>query len=329
MPTNTHAYRSPAGVLAAADNGARYLSNGAVTEVARGGLLSAAAPLLNSQLGKVMRLEVLPNRDALEYRQQYGLDSPSLHTLFRGTLRYRGFSSLLGSLTALGLTDGSRAVPAGVSSWPDLLRHMGVGLRTPTPPAAGDTLASAGSGHSDRALEHAAALSALEWLGALDPSTPLVLPPTGGSVRDATCSLLSLRLAYGPTDRDAVLMEHQLRVDYPRGGVDGMRQSRVLTSTLVDYGTPGGTSAMARTVGLAAAVGISCVLDSALTGQQALPGGVLRPTLPAVYQYALPKLAEEGLHFNETARDVDETDGGGGYVRREERGASIGVGAAG
>lgn len=324
---------SPAGVLAAADNGARYLSDGKVTKVARGGLLGAAAPLLGSQLGRVMRLEVLPNRDALEYRQQYGLDSPSLHTLFRGTLRYRGFSSLLGSLTTLGLTDGSRAVPAGVSNWPDLLHHMD--LCAPAPPAAGASLAGARSDGDDRAKTHAVAFSALEWLGALDPSTPVVLPPAGGSVRDAMCSLLSLRLAYGPTERDAVLMEHQLRVDYPEPlpgshAVGETRRSRVLTSTLVEYGTPGGTSAMARTVGLAAAVGVACVLDSASAGagERALPGGVLRPTLPAVYRYALPRLAEEGLHFNETAREMDETDERGVYVPKEEVGASVGVGAA-
>jgi len=274
---------SPKGVLAATDNGARYLRDGQVVEVSAGRLLRAAVPLEGSQLSKTMRLEVLPNRDSLAYRGRYDLDSPHLRSLFRGTLRYEGWSSLFDELARLGLTDDSGRVPKGVETWLQLLAHVG---------------ASGGAGAGP------AALSALEWLGVFDPATPVVVPPRGGSVRDATCALLEARLAYGPTERDAILMEHQMRVEYP-DDVGERRPPCVVTSTLVEYGTPGGDSAMARSVGLTAAIGVSLVLSANQTLANGLPCnllpvGVLRPTLPVVYEYALPLLAEEGLHFNET-----------------------------
>lgn len=297
---------SPQGVLAATDNGARFLSDGRIVHIEPGRLLQAAAPLSASPLGRVMRLEVIPNRDSLAYRDLYGLDSSYLRTLFRGTLRYEGFSSLFGVLMTLGLTDGTRSLPDGVQQWPNLLAHLGIEVpasgadddeRTPIPDRAHEKLES-----------DVAARVALEWLGALDPSTSVEVPPQGGwSVRDATCALLERRLKYRPTERDAVLMEHQICVEYPEGRSPGQQPCKhVLTSTLVEYGTPGGASAMSRTVGLAAAAGVSYVLSPREKiiddCEKALPTGILRPTLPSIYEFALPLLAREGLYFNENVR---------------------------
>ena len=46
-------------------------------------------------------LEVLPNRDSLNYENTYGIANVS--TLFRGTLRYGGFSSLMYVFKNMGL----------------------------------------------------------------------------------------------------------------------------------------------------------------------------------------------------------------------------------
>jgi hypothetical protein len=101
---------NPRGVLTATQNPAKYLRNGKVIEVSATDLLRAARPF---DLNPAFNLEVLPNRDSLSYAADYGLQSA--HTLFRGTLRYHGFSSIVDRLRAVGLLSADR--------WIDLKQH--------------------------------------------------------------------------------------------------------------------------------------------------------------------------------------------------------------
>ena len=268
---------SPAGVLAATRNGARWQAEGRVVEVAPNELLSSASPLEGGPLARAFSLEVLPNRDALPYAQLYSLHEEA-SSFFRGTLRYRGWSALMHSLASLGLTAIDQPLPPSATSWPQLLAHLNVPSDV------------AGAPPSARG-----AVEALQWLGAYDARTPLPRASHAGpSVADAFCGLLEARLGYGEGERDAVLMEHQLHVEYSDG-----RSPATLYSSLVDYGdSGGGASAMARSVGCTAAVGVGRVLASPSDATPAL-SGVLRPTERAVWEYCLPKLSAEGIHFRE------------------------------
>ena len=76
---------SPRGVLMAARNSARYLAGGEVVNVPGERLLVSAQ---SSNRFPTMRLEVIPNRDSLEYKDLYGVKDVS--SICRGTLRYQG-----------------------------------------------------------------------------------------------------------------------------------------------------------------------------------------------------------------------------------------------
>jgi saccharopine dehydrogenase-like NADP-dependent oxidoreductase len=76
---------SPLGMLYAAGNSAQYLQNGKIIQVKGDDLLKAALP---SNRFPTLRLEVLPNRDSLIYRDLYNV--PDIHSICRGTLRYEG-----------------------------------------------------------------------------------------------------------------------------------------------------------------------------------------------------------------------------------------------
>lgn len=76
---------SPRGVLSAAGNPARYLLHGQVINVPGEELLLSTTP---SNRIPTLRLEVIPNRDSLSYRELYGV--PHVHSICRGTLRYEG-----------------------------------------------------------------------------------------------------------------------------------------------------------------------------------------------------------------------------------------------
>jgi saccharopine dehydrogenase-like NADP-dependent oxidoreductase len=76
---------SPRGVLNAANNSAKFLSNGQIQQVEGDRLLLSAQPSLRFP---TLRLEALPNRDSLAYRELY--DVKEVHSICRGTLRYEG-----------------------------------------------------------------------------------------------------------------------------------------------------------------------------------------------------------------------------------------------
>ena len=91
---------SPQGVLMALLNPAKYKLDGVVHTIPGSQLLEK---IISNPVDafKGFALEGLPNRDSLSYIDQYGL-STDIKTMFRGTLRYKGFSSLLSCFNQLG-----------------------------------------------------------------------------------------------------------------------------------------------------------------------------------------------------------------------------------
>jgi len=75
--------------------------------------------------------------------------------------------------------------------------------------------------------------------------------------------------------------------------LDGEREESI-RSTLIDFGTPEGESAMARTVGTPAAVGARMILE----GEIDLTG-VHIPELPEIYEPVLDELERLGIAFEE------------------------------
>ena len=83
------------------------------------------------------------------------------------------------------------------------------------------------------------------------------------------------------------MRQHQFTVQYPD------HQERI-TSTMIDFGIPGGDSSMNRTVGLPAAVAVRMVLEDQIQAR-----GVLVPVLPEIYEPALAELQRLGIQFVE------------------------------
>ncbi|GBG26799.1 Saccharopine dehydrogenase NAD+, L-lysine-forming [Hondaea fermentalgiana] len=104
---------------------------------------------------------------------------------------------------------------------------------------------------------------------------------------DGLCALLESKLALKPGERDMTVMQHSFN--------DGERSSKLLV-----YGSKSDT-AMARTVGLTAAIGVELMLDP-VDPLASRATGVLVPTLKSIYKPALDRLASEGLVFHESVR---------------------------
>jgi saccharopine dehydrogenase-like NADP-dependent oxidoreductase len=89
-------------VVTAAKNSARYLQAGNVVEVQSEDLLGSSNPVLSAPWPE-LELEHLPNRDSCSYQDVYGLTHAQ--SVYRGTLRYRGWSDIMNGFGKMGLLD--------------------------------------------------------------------------------------------------------------------------------------------------------------------------------------------------------------------------------
>ncbi|KAF9815156.1 hypothetical protein IEO21_04774 [Rhodonia placenta] len=307
---------SPRGVLSAALNDAHFLVQGREFNLPGSGLLQAHIP--NVPVSKVLQFEGLANRDSLPYAALYGLQVPDqVRTVFRGTLRYPGFSKLMAGFIKIGLLETMPSVH--LDDWSSLTRKA---LEERLGELVMDDEASILSAVRDATgLDDVAELiDALRWLSIMPRKLAEVssnvldrpsasLPPVPSRPMppiDLFALLLAHKLRYQPTERDLVVLHHEIVAQpKPTGRTSSPQLTTTYTSSLISYGTPE-TSAMARCVGLPVAFAALQVLDGTVNLR-----GVHGPTDKAVYGTVLAKLEGVGLGMKESSRTglglVEET----------------------
>jgi saccharopine dehydrogenase-like NADP-dependent oxidoreductase len=273
---NPYGYKfswSPKGVLLAGKNDGRYRKEGKEVEVPGQDLFSHYWHLEVPMIGE---LEAYPNRDSLGYVDLYGLKG--IPTMFRGTLRHKGWCDTLKAIADMGYFDAAEKDWKGKT-----FADLGWQLVGKSP--SGDLRAAfaeklgidAGSAIFDR----------FEWLGLFSDESVGI--DKGGVIDIMTARMLE-KMPYAPKERDMIILYHQFVAEYSDGKKEG------ITSTLIDYGIPGGDSSMARTVSLPAAVGARMILD----GKFAKPG-VWVPVIPELYNPILDELETLDIKCEEKA----------------------------
>lgn len=269
---------SPRAVLLAALNDARYLWNGQQVQVPGKRLLASALP---NPFASRFNLEGVPNRDSLKYVPLYGLEGIS--TMLRGTLRYKGFCSLMQCFQTLGLLS-LEPLPMELQkkdlTWSQIMTEFLL-------PKGLDRALASGDLTQDRLF------SALEWLGMFSSEEPF--DARALTMLDAFCELLQRKLAFKEGELDLVVMQHEFVIT--TGDVTS-KANEYISSSLIEYGQrdKGGFSAMARTVGYPVAVASEMILDGRWSGMS----GVLAPLSPHMYNPLLEKLEKvAGIRFTE------------------------------
>lgn len=228
---------------------------------------------------KELQLECLPNRDSLWYEKIYGIDG--IPTIFRGTLRYEGFSRLMSVFRNVGLF-GPHLFDS-TCTWQDVLaelqrihKHSGT---------LEEFLVDCAGGDQDLATE---AMKCLQWMHMTGPDDVV---HRSAAIIDLFCVKLEEYLRYGKDEHDMVVMHHSITAKFDDGSVEEH------TSSLQAFGDDSMT-AMCKTVGYPTAATTDLILRGHLQGRR----GLLLPTTRDIYRPTLEMMAKEGIIFQERVR---------------------------
>lgn len=232
---------NPRGVLRASQNDARYRKEGNLTEINGLELLKSASPFAADAWSHLPPLECLPNRDSLIYEEAYNISNAS--TIFRGTLRYHGFSSLMSVFQNVGLLNETFVIQDHHESWSDVLDML---MHSKEQESKGGTFGSfeefvhaCASGNRTQA---GLVMDTFKWLGILDANATTSLSKnTNKLVVDAFCDVLQAKLCYQQDERDMVVMHHMIEAGFE----DGRKEA--YNSSLMVFGDST-ASAMSKTV---------------------------------------------------------------------------------
>lgn len=280
---------SPRGVLQASTRDAKYIHDGKIIDVPGMSLFKRQQPV---DIFPGFSLEGIPNRDCTVYMDQYGI-TEECDTMFRGTLRYKGFSEIMEACVEIGLLDESPKTylqpDAPEITWDQVIRLL---LRADASNEkvktkhllkkrlrARDGFPS--KGYDDDKLRRI--VSGLIWVGIFSGEKA----SRKGNLMDAFCDLLQVKLKYEKDEADMIILHHIFGIEWANG------EKEMRTSTLVAHGDAH-SMAMAKTVGLPIAVVTELLLEGEIS-----PKGVVGPMSPEIYKPVLKALANEGIRFVE------------------------------
>ena len=263
--TNPFGYKfswSPRGVVLAGTNDGRYLKDGQTVEVENKNLFAHHWDLEIEGLGT---LQAYPNRNSLPYIELYGLEGIS--SLYRGTLRNPGWCDAWNVIVNMGILDlEERSNLNGLNFKQFTAKVLGVDAEADLRKAIVDKV-----GFEPKPI----AFELLEWLGLFGDETI----PAENTYLDVLSTRLLEKLPYEENERDMIVLHHDFLAEYPNG------KKEKITSTLIDFGIPGGDSSMARTVSLPAAIASKMILEGKITET-----GVHIPVIPSIYDPVLDEL---------------------------------------
>jgi saccharopine dehydrogenase-like NADP-dependent oxidoreductase len=220
--------------------------------------------------------EVYANGDSIPYLKGYNI--PEARSIFRGTYRYVGWAETIVSMNQLDLFSLEPADFKGLTFQSFIARQCGAARSADVEAALCARLGL---------KPCSAVILRLKWLGFLEDRP---VPASCGCHRDLVRFLYAERLVYTPQERDLIVLKDEVVAFFPATG-----KRELHTSTLIDFGVPGGDSAIARTTGLPPAIAARLFLEGKIRQT-----GIVYPTLPDLYEPSLAELEREGIRMAET-----------------------------
>ncbi len=261
---------SPKGVALAGRNSAKYLEGGETIEIPGEELFLNHHPI---KIERVGQLEYYPNRDSLPYMKLYGIETTK--TMFRGTLRYPGWSKLWAIISRIGYL--SESVREGKKSYREFTAEV-LGCKKGEIEKKLTGKYKAGEKEIDK----------LRWVGLLSEDE---IEAERISPIDLLIDLLWKKMRYRRGERDMDILLHKIEAEYPNGNKEKH------ASLLLDFGLYGQETSIAQTVSLPAAIGVKMILEGKIGSR-----GVLIPVIKEIYEPVLEELESMGIKFKEEVK---------------------------
>lgn len=216
------------------------------------------------------------NRDSIKYKSIYNIEN--IETIFRGTLRYKGFCKGWDALIKLGLTgdDEHKLNQSSIT-----LKELVGKLNPLINPVSKKNIANSLS-----VDENSDIIEKLDWIGLFSNEETINISNCK-TVADILQSLLEIKWKLEPKDKDQVFMVNEIIYRNSNGEV------KTVLSSLSVKGEINTFTAMAKTVGLPLGITTKLILDDKIE-----LAGVHRPSSKEFYEPVLVELEEYGIKFN-------------------------------
>lgn len=215
------------------------------------------------------------NRDSLSYREDYGLQN--IPTLFRGTLRRKGYCEAWNIFVQLGITSDSYKIENSENISNRELVNMFLPFNNKL--TVEEKLCKEFNLNNNSII-----YQKLEWLGVFSNKKVGMKNASPAMLLQAICEK---KWSLGDEDKDMIVMQHQFKYNQ-----NGMQKK--LNSSLLVFGNDSNDTSMARTVGLPVAIATKLILKGEINLK-----GVRIPTTKDIYDPILKELKENGINFIE------------------------------
>lgn len=268
---------NPRNVVLAAKGQAKFLRNNKIIKVNYPDVFNQTEKINIDQLGD---FDSYANRDSLKYIKLYGLDE--IDTMFRGTLRRKGFCESWEIIALLGLTDDEVYLNTFNKSYKDLILSQLFNKDNVI-----DLKKEIELKVSRKISEET--YNKLLWTELFTCNRKLKNEKM--TLAQVVESLLVKKWNFEEKDKDMIVMQHDFEYQ---------KNNRLLNkkSTLVVYGDEN-FSAMSKTVGLPLAIATKLILENKINYY-----GVKIPDISMIYEPILKELEDYKINFNESVVEV-------------------------
>lgn len=217
------------------------------------------------------------NRDSLKYQKVYGLEG--IPTIYRGTLRRKGFCKAWNVFVQLGATDDSYIIE---NSEGMTYREFINSFLSYNPT---DSVEIKLRQYLKIDQDEVDLWEKLEWLDLFSDKKIPLKQATPAQILEY---ILKDKWKLGPKDKDMIVMWHKFVYE-----LDGEKKEK--HSAMVHIGEDDKRTAMANTVGLPVAIATKMILNKKITAP-----GVRIPIQPHIYEPILNELKEYKIEFIES-----------------------------
>jgi saccharopine dehydrogenase (NADP+, L-glutamate forming) len=225
--------------------------------------------------------EIYPNRDSLKYRETYGLED--IPTIYRGTMRRKGFAKAWNIFVQLGATDDSFVIEDSSNmTFRDFINTF---LPYRDDITVEEKLKEQFSNIIDDEI-----FEKLKWL---DIFEKIQIPLEKATPAQILQYILERKWQLDEGDKDMIAMQHRFEFTTTAG------EKKQIVSSLVVKGETNDETAMAITVGTPLAIAVKRVA----LGEMNLTG-VHVPVIPEIYNPILDELEELGIKFTEVESNL-------------------------